>query len=179
MMKLLLKKDVKNLGLIGDVVNVKEGYARNFLLPSGMAVKPTATNIKAVEEACALAAQERRQQQEARQQAAQRLAGTEITIKAAANEEGVLYGSVGPREIASALRDEGHTVDAAQVQLHSSIRHLDNVQVPVNFTDDLTVEVKLWVVREAGSEQCDIEPQEEKIAEADAVDESADTVEEN
>jgi large subunit ribosomal protein L9 len=83
------------------------------------------------------------------------LANVEITIAAAANEEGHLYGSVGPREIAAALRDEGHAIEAAQVSLHNPIRQLDSVMVPVVFADDLMTEIKVWVVRERASEQLD------------------------
>ncbi len=154
-MKLILSKDVKYLGLVGDVVEVKEGFARNYLLPQKLALTPTANNIKAVEQARAKAAEERRLRAEERQAAAQRLSGAEITIRAAANLEGALYGSVGPREIAAALRQEGHSVEADQVELHTPIRHLDNVLVPVRFTEDMTVDVKVWVVREAGTENID------------------------
>ena len=93
--------------------------------------------------------------EEERKAAAERLAGTEITIRAAANAEGVLYGSVGPREVAAALRQEGHSIETEQVDLHDPIRHLDNLVVPVRFAEDTTVEVKVWVVREAGSDQID------------------------
>ncbi len=154
-MKLLLTRDIRNLGMIGDVVDVKQGFARNYLIPQRLAVEPTRANMKAIEEARVKAAEVRALRAEQMRAAAERLSGTEITIKAAANAEGVLYGSVGPREIAAALRHEGHTVETAQVLLHTPIRHLDNVSVPVEFTEDLTVEVKVWVVREAASAEWD------------------------
>lgn len=154
-MKLILSKDVKHLGLVGDVVDVKNGYARNYLLPQNLALVPTANNVKAVEKARAVAAEKRQLQEQGLREAAERLSGTEITIRAAANAEGALYGSVGPREIAAALRQEGHTVEADQVELHEPIRQLDNIEVPVRFTQDTTVDVKVWVVREAGSELAD------------------------
>ncbi len=154
-MKLILKTDVKHLGYVGDVVEVKEGYARNCLLPQNLALVPTDSNVKAVAAARAAAAEQRRMREEERKAAAERLAGTEITIRAAANAEGVLYGSVGPREVAAALRQEGHTVETEQVNLHEPIRQLDNIVVPVRFAEDMIVEVKVWVVREAGSDQID------------------------
>jgi large subunit ribosomal protein L9 len=154
-MKLILKEDVKHLGYVGDVVDVKEGYARNCLLPQNLALAPTESNVKAIAEARAKAAELRRLREEERQAAAQRLAGTEITIRAAANADGGLYGSVGPREIAAALRHEGHTIEADQIDLHEPIRHLDNIVVPVRFAADTIVDVKVWVVREAGSDQID------------------------
>jgi large subunit ribosomal protein L9 len=151
-MKLLLKKDVKHLGMIGDIVDVKQGYARNYLLPQNLAMMPTTTNIKGIAEAKAEAAETRRLQIEEQQAAMARLAEIEITIKAAVNEEGILYGSVGPREIAAALRQEGHSIETEHVHLPEPIRQLDNVMVPVGFGPDLMQEIKVWVVRETAGE---------------------------
>jgi len=146
-MKLLLKKDVGRLGIVGDIIDVKPGYGRNYLLPQGLATEATSANIKALAEDRKRAEERRRLMHEELGRRAERLRNIEVTIAAAANEEGVLYGSVGPREIASALRDEGHDVEAQHVQLHESIRRLDNVTVPVKFADDIFTEVKVWVVR--------------------------------
>ncbi|MCH8854624.1 MAG: 50S ribosomal protein L9, partial [Planctomycetes bacterium] len=94
-MKLILSKDVKHLGLVGDVVDVKNGYARNYLLPQLLALVPTANNVKAVEKARAAAAEKRQLLEQGLREAAQRLSGTEVTIRAAANAEGgVLVGEV-------------------------------------------------------------------------------------
>jgi large subunit ribosomal protein L9 len=150
-MKLLLRRDVYKVGLAGDVVEVKDGYARNYLLPEHLAVAPTKANMKKVEEDKRRAEEERRLLRVALEQRAARLEGVEVTISAACNVEGHLYGSVGRREVAAALRDEGHDVEPKQVQLHDPIRQLDTVTVPVIFADDLTVDVKVWVVRETGS----------------------------
>ncbi|MCG3137591.1 MAG: 50S ribosomal protein L9 [Phycisphaerae bacterium] len=156
-MKLLLMKDVDHLGFVGDVVDVKNGYARNYLLPQRLAIEPTKANIKAIEAAKAQAAEERRLRMEQMKQAADRLAGVEVTIAAAANRDGTLYGSVGPREIAAALRAEGHSIDPNHIILHDPIRHLDNIMVPIRFAADLTVEVKVWVIRETAAGDLDEE----------------------
>ncbi|HOB73628.1 MAG TPA: 50S ribosomal protein L9 [Phycisphaerae bacterium] len=150
-MKLLLRKDIPKLGLAGDVVEVSEGYARNYLIPHHLALEPTKANMKAIEEDKRIAEEERRIRRAALEAQAARMRDVEVTIAAAANPEGHLYGSVGPREVAAALRDLGHEVDAKQVQLFKPIRTLDTQMVPVQFADDLTVEVKVWVVREAGA----------------------------
>ncbi len=157
MKKLLLRRDVPKLGHVGDVVEVSEGYARNYLVPHHLAVEPTPANLKAIEEDKKRAAAERLAQRRALEARAEAVANVEVTISAAANEEGHLYGSVGPREIAAALRDEGHEVEAAQIQIHNPIRQLDSVMVPVVFGEDLKTEVKVWVVRERASEQLDEE----------------------
>lgn len=164
-MKLLLKKDVPKLGMVGDVVEVSAGYARNYLLPHHVAVEPTPANLKAIEHAKRKAAEERRLRQEAMEQAASRLAGVEVTIAAAANPEGHLYGSVGPREIAAALRDLGHSVEAEHVQLHAPIRQLDTADVDVVFAEELKATVKVWVVRESAAGA--LEEVEEKAEQTD------------
>lgn len=146
-MKLLLKKDISHLGIVGDVVEVAAGYGRNYLLPQGLATEATQANIKALAEERKRAEERRRQMREELGRRAERLRDVEVTIAAAANEEGVLYGSVGPREIAAALRDEGHDVEAPSVELRQPIRRLDNLTVTVRFADDIEADVKVWVVR--------------------------------
>ncbi|HUU84555.1 MAG TPA: 50S ribosomal protein L9 [Phycisphaerae bacterium] len=150
-MKLLLKTDISRLGIVGDVVEVSDGYARNYLLPQHLATEPTEANIRALAEERKKAEGRRRSVHEAQMALAETLRTVEVTIAAAANEEGVLYGSVGPREIAAALREEGHSVETAQVNLHSPIRRLDNVPVEVRLADDIVAEVKVWVVRSRGT----------------------------
>lgn len=150
-MKLLLRKDIPKLGLAGDVVEVSEGYARNYLIPHHLGLEPTKANMKAIEEDKKAAEEQRRVRRAALEAQAARLRDVEVTIAAASNPEGHLYGSVGPREVAAALRDLGHDVDAKQVQLFKPVRTLDTLTVPVQFADDLTVEVKVWIVREAGA----------------------------
>lgn len=146
-MKLLLKKDVARLGIVGDVVEVSPGFARNYLLPMDLATEPTAANMKKLAAARAEAEERRRQNRLRLEAAAAKLADVEVTIEAAANEDGVLYGSVGPREVAAALRDLGHEVSPADVHLRDPIKHLDTVLVDVVLADDLKTRVKVWVVR--------------------------------
>jgi large subunit ribosomal protein L9 len=165
-MKLLLRRDISKVGLAGDVVDVSEGYARNYLIPQQLGVEPTKANMKRIEEDKRLAEEERKQKRVALEARATRLRDVEVTIAAACNPEGHLYGSVGPREIAAALRDEGHDVETKQVKLHEPLRQLDTITVPVSFADDLQVDVKVWIVRESGSGLEEIE-KEERGAEAD------------
>lgn len=161
-MKLLLRRDIANVGLAGEVVEVKEGYARNYLIPHHLGVLPTSANMKAIEEDKKLAEQERRLRRQSLERQAEKLHNVELTIASACNPEGKLYGSVGPREIAAALRDEGHDVETKQVHLREPIRHIDNVVVPVVFADDLKVEVKVWIVRESGSGELEEEQSTEQ-----------------
>src|SRR5262247_1094216 len=103
MRNLLLLKDVRKLGYVGDVVKVREGYARNYLLPQRLATEPTEENIKAIDSAKKAAAVERARKTKEFQEIAARMKEASVTIEAAANPEGTLYGSVGPKEISAAL----------------------------------------------------------------------------
>ena len=169
-MKLLLCKNVQNLGIVGDTVNVSAGYARNYLLPQRLATEPTELNIRRLAGARKVAEQEVARERARMEEAAKRLEGVEITVTARANEEGVLYGSVGRREIVAALAEEGHVVLLDHVALPAPIRRLDTVLVDVRFASDLHSQIKVWVVREKTGEGGDAEgaTTEEVGREADA-----------
>jgi large subunit ribosomal protein L9 len=157
-MQVLLTKDIRKLGHVGDIVDVKPGYARNYLYPQLMAIEPTEENLKSIEEARRVAAAERARRLEEHRAEAERMKDVTVTIEMLANAEGTLYGSVGPKEIAHALQQAGHAVRPEFIILDRPIRTLDKRMVRVEFTDELAVEVKLWVVRAGGSEE---EPEEE------------------
>jgi large subunit ribosomal protein L9 len=150
-MELLLLKDVRKLGHVGDVVSVRPGYARNYLLPQLLATFPTPENLAAIEEEKQRAAAERALRNREFEQLVERLSEASVTIEASANPEGTLYGSVGSRDIAEALQAQGFEVLPQHVMLSAPIRSLDNVVVPLEFTDDIATQVKVWVVREGGA----------------------------
>ena len=159
-MKLLLCKNVIKLGIVGDVVEVSAGYARNYLIPHGIATDPTPANVRKVAVARRHAEQEQIHQRELLEAFAKRLDGVDITVRARANEEGVLYGSVGQREIAAALVEEGYPVEPEHVALETPIRRLDNVTVEVKLAHDVVSTIKLWVVRGKTSADGDEDPDE-------------------
>jgi large subunit ribosomal protein L9 len=166
-MQLLLVKDVSRLGHVGDVVEVGTAYARNYLVPQHVAVEPTPENLKAIEAEKKRAAAERARRAKEFQDLAERLSGASVTIEATANPEGTLYGSVGAREIAEALLALGHAVRPEQIALDEPIRTLDNVSVTIRLTDEISTQVKVWVVREgaaADGEQPDATQDEESAA---------------
>lgn len=156
-MKLLLCKNIDRLGIVGEVVNVASGYGRNYLLPRGLATQPTESNVRALAEARKTAELEREHARAELAALAERIKDAEVTIRAKTNEEGVLYGSVGKREIADALANEGYFVKPEQIDLPRPIRHLDNVAVGIVLDSDLRSSIKVWVVRErtgaAGEEE--------------------------
>ena len=145
-MKVLLRQDVAELGVIGDVVEVKTGYARNYLLPQNLAVGPSEANLKRVEQERRDRAKQAKQRIETLKGVASRLAGASVTIKAKANELGHLFGSVNESHIADALVAEGFKVGPEQIALAAPIRTLDKFRVPVRLADGVEAEVDVWVV---------------------------------
>lgn len=147
-MKLLLAHDVKDLGKAGDIVNVKGGFARNYLVPHGLAVQPTQGNIKRVEDGRKQREADEKARQQRLREAAKVLEGTSVTIKAQANEQGHLFGSVTEKEIAAGLQALGHKIDESQVLLAEPIRQLDRFRVPVRLAEGVEAAIDLWVVPE-------------------------------
>lgn len=170
-MRLLLMKDVRRLGHVGDIVDVKAGYARNYLVPQRLGAEPTDENIQAIAQEKKRATAVRAQRQKEFERLAVLLADVSVTIEATANTEGTLYGSVGATEIAAALDEQGFTIKPAQIMLDSPIRTLDNRLVRLEFTDEISAQVKVWVVREGAEEHDDDagEP-DEPTGESDAAD---------
>ncbi|HWP85096.1 MAG TPA: 50S ribosomal protein L9 [Terriglobia bacterium] len=148
-LELILREDVEHLGRRGDVVRVKGGYARNFLLPRKLAMAVTEGNRKVVEQEKAAALK-----RDAREKAdAQQLAGMleKITLSFArkAGESGVLFGSVTTIDIAEELHRKGYEIDRRKIQLEEPLKQLGEFQVPVKLHKDVTVSVPVQVVAEA------------------------------
>ncbi|MFW6125265.1 MAG: 50S ribosomal protein L9 [Pirellulales bacterium] len=148
--ELLLTQRVPDLGEQGDLVAVKPGYARNFLLPQGLATIATEHNKRRVEKHRA----KLRELAEARltelKEIAERLQRHSVTIEANANEEGHLYGSVGAPEIAKALQGEGFQVEEDQLRLEGPLKELGLYTVRLHVGQDVEADVKVWVVPAAG-----------------------------
>jgi large subunit ribosomal protein L9 len=163
--KVLLMTDVDNLGQVGDVVEVAAGYARNYLLPSGLASVPTPEAMRAAAKVREQLAKERELRRAALRTLAERLAGTSITIAAAANEEGHLYGSVSARDIIAKLAEAGHAdVQPSQVRMEHALRQVGEYTVVMHLGEDIDAEVKVTVVR---SQDQVTETQEAESAESD------------
>ncbi|MHC5074044.1 MAG: 50S ribosomal protein L9 [Planctomycetota bacterium] len=152
-MKVLLCEDVASVGWLGDVVDVKDGYARNYLIPQGIAKMATESNIKAIAEEKAKRAELRIQEEKHIEEAAKKVEGAEAVIAAKANEQGHLFGSVGPKEIAENLRAQGYEVANEIVQLQENIKEVGTHQVSLKFTDELLVSVQVTVVAETADEE--------------------------
>jgi len=145
-MDVLLKADVEKLGARGEVVKVASGYARNYLLPKGLAVKVDKANAYQLEMERRRLAREQARQAAERQAFAERLRALSLTITATATESGHLYGSVGPEEIVAALSREGVSLSPTAIQLEKPLKELGVYEVPVQVAEDLASTVRVWVV---------------------------------
>lgn len=169
-MKLLLHADVPDLGHFGDVVEVNQSYARNFLIPQRIAVQPTEENILAIETERAKKAEVRLLAAAALVKAAEKVSGAEVTISESANDQGHLYGSVTPAKIAEALQNDGYEVQTKHVVLMDPITMLGSYPVTLKLSKDLTADIKVWVVRPEG-ETGEFNPDPESKPETDPVSE--------
>ena len=147
-MKVLLHVDIPKLGFLGDVVEVKNGYARNCLLPKGMAVKPTGANMKAIAVEKSRQAEVRRLAREELVRVAKAVDGAKISIAARVNEQGHLFGSVTEVEIAKALQEQGFSVQAKHVILPEHLRQLGEYEVTLRYAAEVEASINLAIVSE-------------------------------
>jgi len=146
-MKLLLVEDVESLGWLGDIVEVKPGYARNYLVPQGLAVVPTKASIDSLAEEKARRSEARRLDYEQKEQLVSSLEGAEVVLAAKANELGHLFGSVAERDIAENLRQQGFVVQDEMVKMpNGHIKELGAHDVTLKIAMDLKTTVRVVVV---------------------------------
>jgi large subunit ribosomal protein L9 len=143
--KLLLRESIKNVGKVGDIVEVSPGYARNYLLPKELAVEPTPQNIKKIEARRKEIERIERDRRSVQAALIGRLAGVELTLERRANEQGNLFGSVTATDISKALKAAGHEVNPDDVNLAGKLDRIDVYSVQVKFADDLTADIKVYV----------------------------------
>ncbi len=147
-MKVILKEDVKNLGAAGSIVNVADGYARNFLIPRNLAVEASSRNIKALEQERKKIEDAARKAKESAQELSNRLSSLTVQIMAKAGEEGKLFGSITNADISEALKREGFDVDRKRIMLEEPIKRLGTYTVNVKVYQDIIVPVNINVVAE-------------------------------
>src|SRR5437868_642549 len=147
----LLREDVDNLGVRGEIVKVKAGYARNYLLPRKLAVKATAGNVKQIEgERKALLKREAHDRASAEGQAEQ-LRALALTFERKVGEHGILFGSVTSMDIAEALRAQGYEIDRRRIQLREPIKETGDFTVNVRLHRDVTVALPVKVTAEGSA----------------------------
>ena len=147
-MELILRQEVEHLGRRGEVVHVKAGYGRNYLLPRKLAMPVTEGNRKVVEQEKAAAVKRDAHEQSEAQQLAGMLGQTTLTVARKAGENGVLFGSVTSIDIAEELHKKGFEIDRRKIHLEEPFKQLGEFQVPVRLHKDVTVSVPVQVVPE-------------------------------
>jgi len=147
-MEIILRQAVENLGKPGDVVKVKAGYARNYLLPHGLAFEATPGNLKRIQhERDRLEAAEN-DRRTAAQGLAENLEQVSLTFSARVGEEGKLFGSVTSADIAQQLEAQGFRIEKRQIDLHEPIKSLGVYRVPIRLHADVKPEIRVWVIKQ-------------------------------
>lgn len=149
-MKVILTEEIRGLGTRGDVVTVKDGYARNYLLPKNLAREASAGNLKQIEHERRKWALLSQQEKDAAQKAADKVKGTKIRIEKRVGEQGHLFGSVTASEIADALLEKGIEVDKRRIELEQPIKSAGVHEVEVRLHRDVTAKISVEVVAAGG-----------------------------
>lgn len=147
-MEVILRQAVDSLGHPGDVVTVSNGYARNYLLPRGVAFLATEGNKKRIQQEKARLEAAETARRDSAQQLADRLAEVSITFAARVGEEGKLFGSVTASDIAQQLEAQGYHVERRTIDLPEPIRALGVYRVPIRLHADVRPEIKVWVIKQ-------------------------------
>lgn len=146
-MRVILKNDVSHLGDAGEIVKVKAGFGRNFLIPRGLAIPASEGSVRELEHQKRVAEAIRRKQLSGAKELAAKLEGTSVTIKREAGEDDKLFGSVNNRDVAEALAAEGVVVDRRTIALDEPIRAIGLYTVAIKLHRDVAANVKVYVIR--------------------------------
>ena len=146
-MKVILQQDLATLGKVGDVVRVRDGYGRNFLIPRGIAAVADEANIGRLDHQKRMAAARSARLLKDATDLGARLSATAVSIRRQAGDDGKLFGSVSNRDVAEALAAEGLNVDRKNIHLEDPIRNIGIFTVPVKLHRDVTAAVKVYVIQ--------------------------------
>ncbi|MBW2142866.1 MAG: 50S ribosomal protein L9 [Deltaproteobacteria bacterium] len=152
-MEVILRQDLDELGLEGDIVNVAKGYARNYLMPKGLVLEASPENINSLELQRKKIEVRRLNAKENAEKVKQQIEEMEITFKHKAGEEGKLYGSVTSMDIASHLESKGIIIDRKKIVLEKPIKELGEFEAKVKIYPEVTGEIKVKIVPEKGKEE--------------------------
>lgn len=147
-MEIILRQAVENLGKPGDVVKVKPGYARNYLLPHGLAYEATPGNLKRIQQERDRLEAAENERRGVAQGLAERLEQVSLTFSARVGEEGKLFGSVTASDVAAQLEAQGFHIEKRQIDLHEPIKALGVYRVPIRLHADVKPEVRVWVIKQ-------------------------------
>ena len=147
-MEIILRQAIENLGHPGDVVTVKNGYARNFLLPRGFAFEATPGNLKRISAERSRIEAAESERRDGAQSPAKRLEEVQLSFSARDGEEGKLFGSVTSADIAEQLTAQGFNVERRLIDLHEPIKALGVYRVPIKLHADVKPEIRVWVIKQ-------------------------------
>ena len=147
-MKIILRQDYDPLGKIGEVVTVKDGYARNFLIPKKIGILATSKNMKILEEELKLVELRQNKDRRVAEAVAQELGKTSLTATVSVGEEDRVFGSVTAQTITDLLKEKGYEIDKRKVQLEEPIKALGIYTIIIKLHTDVEAKVRLWVVKE-------------------------------
>jgi large subunit ribosomal protein L9 len=147
-MQVILREHLDKLGRVGEVVNVKPGYARNFLIPQGLAYEATASNLRRIEKEKAVADAQAQELLAEAQKRATELEGVSLTFNVRAGEEGRLFGSITSGDIADRLEEQGITLYRRSILLDEPIKSLGVFSLAVRLHPEVRPEIKVWVIKE-------------------------------
>ncbi len=148
MMELLLREDVDNLGVRGELVKVRAGYGRNYLLPQGLAVQATPSNVKQIEQQRKALLKKAATEKSAAEGQAGLLKGVTLEFTRKVGEHGVLYGSVTSLDLGEALTAQGYEIDRKRIQLKDPIKEIGEFDVPVKLHREVTASLKVVIKKE-------------------------------
>jgi large subunit ribosomal protein L9 len=148
-MKVILREDIESLGKVGQTVEVKDGYGRNFLIPRNLAVPATKGNLQAIDEIRKQSEIRERKKRSAAEKVRDDLEKLSLTIDVLVGEEEKIFGSVTAQNVAELLTKEGFDIPKKNIQLDEPIKSLGVYTVPIKVATDLVANVKLWVIRKA------------------------------
>ena len=149
MMQIILKEDVHNLGKSGELVTVRPGYGRNYLIPQGKAMIATTKNVAQLEHQKKLIAARNQQLLKDAQSIADRIAQVEVTVERQVGAEDKIFGSVSTRDVEEALAEKGIKIDRRKIQMADPIKSLGVYTLDVKLSPEVTGKLKLWVVAKA------------------------------
>ena len=147
-MKIILRKDFEKLGKAGEIIETKHGYARNYLIPNGIAVAATSANMKIYEQERRAIERKTQQEMEEAQKFAAKLNGLSITATVQVGEEDKVFGAVTSQNIADLLVEKGVEVDRKKINLEEPLKALGVFEVPIKLHSQVEAQIKVWVVRE-------------------------------
>ena len=148
-MIVILNKDVKGTGKAGDVVKVSDGYARNMLIPKGLATEATQGNIRHLEKQKAIAAEKKAEEKAAAKEQAEKIGNFTVTIKTKAGDGGKIFGSITSKDIAEGLKSQhGIEVDKKKIQLSSPIKQTGEMSVDIKLYSEVSAELKVKIEAE-------------------------------